>query len=267
MSNLIHSSAVIDPTAEIAENVEIGPYAVIGPKAKLATGVKIMPNAYLEHCDIGEGTVIHPGAVIGTAPQDLGFKGEETRVVVGKNSLIREHATINRASGEGNVTHIGDSCMLMTGTHVAHNCHVGNNVILANLATIAGHVTVGDYAFLGGTTVVHQNVRIGEMTIMGGFTGTRQDLPPYAKAEGRPAGIIGINTVGLKRRGLNLEERTNLKKAFNLIWFSDLNTHQAIEKIREELPTNKYIENLIDFMLTSKRGVTKLAGKQDYEAE
>jgi len=267
MAQNIHPSAVIDKTAILPENVTIGPFAVIGPKVKLGDGVNIMPNAYLEYCEIGDGTVIHPGAVIGTAPQDLSYKGEESYVIIGKNCLIREHATVNRASGEGNATKVGDGCLLMTGSHVAHNCQVGNNVILANLATIAGHVTVGDYSFLGGTTVVHQNVRIGEMTIMGGFTGTRQDLPPFAKAEGRPAAIIGINTVGLRRRGLTQEERTSLKKAFTYLWYSNLNTKQAIEKIKEEIPPNQYINRLIEFMETSKRGVTKLSGKQDYEAD
>jgi UDP-N-acetylglucosamine acyltransferase len=266
MSN-IHPTAIIDPSAEISEGVEIGAYAIVGANVKLEKCVKLMPQSYVEYSEIGEGTVIHPGAVIGTAPQDLGYKGDASKVIIGKNCLIREHATINRASGEEKATVIGDNCMLMTGCHIAHNCEIGNNVILANLATLAGHVSVGDYAFLGGTIVVHQNVRIGEMVIMGGFSGTRQDIPPYAKTEGRPAGIIGINVIGLRRRGLTQDERTNLKKAYNLIWFSDLNTHQAIEKIQQEIPSNKYIENLINFMLTSKRGVTKLKGKQDFEAE
>lgn len=265
MGTNIHPSAVIDPTAEIADNVKIGAYAVIGPNVKLGSGVEIFPQAYLEYCDIGANTVISTGAVIGTGPQDLGYKGELTKTVIGENCQIREHVTVNRASGEGNTTRVGDNCMLMTGAHVAHNCGLGNNVILANLVTLAGHVTVGDFAFIGGMVVVHQNVRIGEMAIMGGFSGTRQDLPPYAKTEGRPAGIIGINTIGLRRRGLSAEERTNLKKAFTLIWHSDLNTKQAIEKIREEIPSNQYIDHLIEFMQTSKRGVTKISGKQEYE--
>ena len=260
----IHPSAIIDPSAEIADGVKINAYAVIGPNTKLESGVEIYPQAYIENSEIGKNTIISTGAVIGTAPQDLGYKGEFTKVIIGENCQIREHATVNRASGEGSITKVGNNCMLMTGAHIAHNCQVGDNAILANLATLGGHVLVGDYAFIGGMVVIHQNVRIGEMAIIGGFSATRQDLPPYAKTEGRPAGIIGINTIGLKRRGFTPEERTNLKKAFNLIRFSDLNTNQAIERIREEIPSNKYIDQLIEFINSSKRGVTKLSGKQNY---
>ena len=152
--------------------------------------------------------------------------------------------------------------MLMTGAHVAHNCKVGNNVVIANIALLGGHVTIGDYAFIGGSTVFHQNTRVGEMTIVGGFTGTRQDLPPYAKIDGREGRIIGLNSIGLKRRGVSLEERSAIKKAFNFLWFSDYNTKNAIEKIKEEIPSNKYIENLIEFIQSSKRGVTRRTFKQ-----
>lgn len=267
MTNLIHPSAIIDSTAEVAENVKIGAYAVIGPNVKLGSGVEIFPQAYLEHCEIGENSVISSGAVVGTPPQDLGYKGELTRVIIGQSTHIREHATVNRATGEGNTTKVGDNCLLMIGSHVAHNCTLGDNVILANVVSLGGHVTVENFAFIGGTVVVHQNVKIGEMAFIGGFSGTRQDVPPYAKAEGRPVGILGINSIGLRRRGLTLEERTNVKKAYNLIWYSDLNTKQAIEKVKEEIPMNKYVQHLIDFVQESKRGVVKKTGKQDLIGE
>ncbi len=263
MTDKIHPSAVIDSSAQLADDVEIGPFVTIGKDVKLASGVKVSPNAYLEYCEIGEGSVISPSATIGTPPQDLGYKGEKTGVIVGKNCQIRENTTINRASGEGNLTIVGDNCLLMTGAHIAHNCKLGNNVIFANLATIGGHVIIENNVFLGGMTVVHQNVRIGEMTILGGLSGTRQDLPPYAKASDIPANIYGINSVGLKRQGISLEERSNLKKAFNIIWQSDLNMHQAIDKVKEEIETNKYIEHLLDFILQSKRGVTRRSGKKE----
>lgn len=267
MTTLIHPSAVIDPSAEISEGVKIGAYAVIGPNVKIATNVEIFPQAYLENCDIGKNSIISTGAVIGTAPQDLGYKGEHTKVVIGESTHIREHVTINRSTGEGNITKIGDNCLLMIGSHVAHNCNIGNNVIIANLVSLGGHVLVEDYVFLGGTVVIHQFVKIGEMSMIGGFSGTRQDIPPYAKTEGRPAGIIGLNVIGLKRRGLTLEERTNLKKAYNLVWYSELNTKQAIQKVREEIPLNKYINHLLEFIETSKRGVIKTTGKQEYEED
>jgi len=267
MSAEIHPTVIIDSSAIIEEGVKIHPYVVIGANTKISSGTEIFPQAYLEHCEIGKNCKISSGAVIGTPPQDISYKGEPTKVIIGDGCLIREHVTINRASGDGNTTQVGNDCMLMTGAHIAHNCKVGNNVVIANIALIAGHITIGDYAFIGGSTVFHQFVRIGEMAIIGGFTGSRQDLPPYAKIDGRPGRVVGINSIGLKRRGVTLEERTVIKKAFNFLWFSDLNTNQAIEKIREELPSNRYTENLIDFMLTSKRGVTKLSGKQDVEID
>lgn len=257
----IHPTAIIHSTAIIEDDVKIHPYAVIGQNTKISSGTEIFPHAYLEYCEIGKNCKISSCAVIGTDPQDLSYKGEPTKVIIGDGCLIREHVTINRASGEGNITQVGNECMLMTGAHVAHNCKVGNNVVIANIALLGGHVTIGDYSFIGGSTVFHQFVRVGEMAIVGGFTGTRQDLPPYSKIDGRVGRVIGINSIGLKRRGLSLEERTCLKKAFNYLWFSNLNTNNAIEKIKEELPSNKYIENLIEFMTTGKRGVIKLAGK------
>ncbi|NLF83323.1 MAG: acyl-ACP--UDP-N-acetylglucosamine O-acyltransferase [Candidatus Gastranaerophilales bacterium] len=263
----IHPSAIIHPTAEIGEGVIIHPYVVISEDVKIGAGTEIFPHAYIEHSDIGENCKIGPGAAIGTAPQDWSYKGEKTRAIIGKECQIRENATVNRGTGEGSVTRIGDHCMLMIGCHVAHNCNIGNNVNIANNALLAGHIQVGDYAFIGGAVVMHQFVRVGEMTIVGGFTGTRVDLPPYAKIDGRPGRVVGINTIGLKRRGLSLEDRTAIKKAFSFLWFSDLNTQQAIERIGEEIKDNKYVDNLIEFMKTSKRGVTKLAGKGEEELE
>jgi len=257
VSNNIHPTVIIDSNAVIEEGVKIHPYAVIGSNVKISSGTEIFPQAYIEHSEIGKNCKIYSGAAIGTPPQDLGYKDEPTKVIIGDGCLIREHVTVNRASGEGNVTQIGNECMLMIGAHVAHNCIVGNNVVIANIALLGGHVTIGDYAFIGGSTVFHQNTRVGEMTIVGGFTGTRQEI------DGREGRVIGINSIGLKRRGVTIEERSAIKKAFNYLWFSEYNTKNAIEKIREELPSNKYIENLIEFILTSKRGVTKRTFKQD----
>lgn len=259
--------AYIDETAVINEGVIVEPFAFIGKGVVLEKGVKICSQAKVEYAHIGEGTLISTGAAIGTEPQDLGYKNEPTGVVIGKNCQIREYVTVNRASGEGNKTIVGDNCLLMTGAHVAHNVVLGNNVILANLVTLAGHVHVGDGAFIGGMVVVHQNVNIGEGTIMGGFSGTRQDIPPYAKTDGRPARIIGTNVIGLRRRGLSQDERTELKRAYKYLWFSDLSTKEAIDKIKEEITTNKYVDNLVSFIEASKRGVVKKSGKQTTEED
>lgn len=264
MSNIttdIHPSAIIDPSAEIEEGVKIHPYVVIGKDVKIASGTEIFPHAYLEYCEIGKNCIINLGAAIGTAPQDLSYKGEKTKAIIGNNCQIRENSTVNRGSGEGTDTEIGNNCLLMIGAHVAHNCKVGNNVNLANNVLLGGHVLIEDDVFLGGEVAVHQFVRIGEMSILGGLSGARQDIPPYAKIDGRIGRVIGVNSIGLKRKGLSLEDRTLLKRAFNYIWFSELNTRQAIERIRKEIVSNKYVDHLVEFISTGKRGVTKLTGK------
>lgn len=255
----IHPSAVINPNAKIADNVEIGPFCVVGENVTLNNGVILKPNVNIEFTEVGENSIIHSGAVIGTEPQDLGYKGEITGVKIGKNCQIREYVTINRASGEGSTT-IGDECLLMTGSHVGHNGILENNVILANDVTLAGHVLVEYGAFLGGTIVIHQHCKIGRMVIMSGFSGTRQDIPPYAKTDGRPAHIAGMNTVGMKRKGLSLEDRNIIKEAYKILFYSNLNTTQALNEIEKTLDTsNEHLCHLIDFVKTSKRGVIKAA--------
>ncbi len=255
-SQIINPTAVIDPSARIGENVEIGPFCVIGPEAEIGDGTRLLSHVVVEaRTIIGPDCVISPGAVLGGAPQDLSYKGEPTRVRIGRSCQIRECVTINRASGEGNETVLGDDAFLMAYSHMAHNCQVGNNVILANAVQLGGHVTVSDYAFIGGSSVVHQHCRIGRMAIMGGASATRQDIPPFAMSEGRAAGVTGINTIGLRRRGLNGAERQNLKKAFFYLWFSGMTQTHAIEAIRENLMIDSYIEELISFIQSSKRGI------------
>ena len=214
---MIDKRAIISDDAQIGQNVTIGANAVIGKNVKIGDNVIIMPNAYLEHCEIGDGTLISPFASIGTAPQDLGYKGQPTKSIIGKNCIIKEYATVNRAATEGDATIVGDKCMLMTSTHVAHNCVLENEVIMANLATIGGHCHVGFGAFIGGMSVFHQNVRIGEMCIVSGFSAARMDVLPYCKGEGRPPIPHGINSIGLKRRGIPLETRENLQNALKIL--------------------------------------------------
>lgn len=254
---MIHNTAVIHKSAQIADGVEIGPNVVIGENVKIESEVKIMANAYLEHCEIGGGTVISPFASIGTPPQDLGYKNEPTKAIVGKNCLIKENVTINRAANTGDlITKVGNKCLLMVGSHVAHNCHLEDEVIMANLVTLGGHIHIGFGAFIGGMSVFHQNIRIGEMSIISGFSAARQDILPYSKGEGRPPYPQGINVIALKRRGVSQEERTQINGAFKLLISEQYNTSQAIEKIKEEIPTSQYIEKMIEFIQSSKRGVT-----------
>ena len=240
--------------------------AIISKDAQIGNNCEIGPNAYIEHSTIGEGTIISPFASVGTPPQDLGYKNEPTKVIVGKNCQIREYATIHRASGEGKSTVIGDKCLLMVSSHVAHNCVLDDEVILANLVTLGGHIKVGFGAFVGGMSVFHQNIRIGKMSIVSGFSAARQDILPFSKGEGRPPVPRALNVVALKRRGVALEDRTNLNKAFKILISPDLNTTQAIDKIKSEVQNNKYIEELIEFVQTSKRGVTLHSHKKGYQS-
>lgn len=253
----IHNTAVIHKSAQIADGVEIGPNVVIGENVKLGSGVKIIASAYLEHCEVGEGTIINPFATIGTAPQDLGYKGEPTRAIIGKNCLIKENVTVNRAANCGDMTtRVGDKCLLMVGSHVAHNCQLENEVILANLVTLGGHIHVGKGAFIGGMSVFHQNIRIGEMSIVSGFSAARQDILPFSKCDGRPARPSGLNVVALKRRGFSLEERTVMNEAYKILISPKFNTTQAIEEIRKQGFVNEHVERMIEFIKASKRGVT-----------
>lgn len=263
---MIDNRAIISKDAQIGNNCEIGPNAYIGENVILGDNVKVCANAYIEHSTIGEGTIISPFASVGTPPQDLGYKNEPTKVIVGKNCQIREYATIHRASGEGKSTVIGDKCLLMISSHVAHNCVLDDEVILANLVTLGGHIKVGFGAFVGGMSVFHQNIRIGKMSIVSGFSAARQDILPFSKGEGRPPVPRALNVVALKRRGVALEDRTNLNKAFKILISPDLNTTQAIDKIKSEVQNNKYIEELIEFVQTSKRGVTLHSHKKGYQS-
>ena len=253
---MIHETAVIHPSAKIAEDAYIGPNVVIGENVTIGSKTRVIANAFIEFATIGERCTISPFATIGSEPQDLGYKGEETCVVIGDDTIIKENVTIHRGAACGdNTTRVGNKCLLMAGSHIAHNCVIEDQVIMANLATLGGHCHVGFGAFIGGMSVFHQNVRIGDMAIISGFSASRQDILPYSKCDGRPAVPVGINVIAMKRRGVPLEIRTATNRAFKLLIAKNLNTTQAIEKIKTEIPTNEYIEKMVEFVKTSKRGV------------
>lgn len=252
----IHKTAIIAENAVIPASCEIGPNVVIGEDVILGENVKIIANAYLECCEIGDGTTIYPFASIGTAPQDLSYKGQKTKAVIGKNCIIKEYVTINRAAGEdGAVTKVGDKCLFMASSHVAHNCVIDDEVIFANLATVGGHCHVGKGAFLGGMSVYHQNVRIGEYVIISGFSAARMDIPPFCKADGRPAILHGPNTIGLKRRGFSPEERKNIREAYKLIQSKKYILSDVVKMLEEQYKDDKNVMRLVDFIKTSKRGI------------
>lgn len=253
---MIDKTAVIHPSAQIAEDAYIGPYVVIGENVKIGSGTKVLSHVHIEHSEIGKNCTISSFSTIGSAPQDLSYKGEETKVVIGDETIIKENVTIHRGAACGDfTTRVGNKCLLMVGSHIAHNCVIEDQAILANLATLGGHVHVGFGAFIGGMSVFHQNIRIGDMAIVSGFSASRQDILPYSKCDGRPAAPRGINVIALKRRGVDLETRTAINAAFKMLISPETNTTQAIEKIKAELPMNEYIEKMVNFVQTSKRGV------------
>ena len=249
--------AQVGKSTRIAGNVEIGPFAIVEDDVEISAGVRIWPNAYIcAGTSIGEGTEVHMGAVLGHLPQDLTFdKTKKTRLVIGKECVIREYATLHRSTKEDSPTVVGNACYLMALSHIGHDCHLGNNVIIANGALLAGHVTVEDGAFISGNVVVHQFCRIGALSIIGGFTGVNKDVPPYMLVRG-PSVVRAINLIGLRRAKFSRELIGDIREAFKALYASDLNTAQAVEEIKKLRPS-KELNHLIDFIQSSKRGICK----------
>jgi len=216
----IHPTAIVSPSAQLADSVEIGPYSIVGPDVVLGEGVRLLAHATVEGVTtIGEGCVIHPYARLGGDPQHLGHKGEKTRLIVGARNVVREAVTFNTGTAAGlGVTTIGDDGLFMTGSHVAHDCTVGNNVVFANNATLGGHVKVGDYVFMGGLAAAHQFSRIGRYAFIGGLSAVTKDVIPFGSVWGVHAHLEGLNLVGLKRRGFSRETINDLRASYRLMF-------------------------------------------------
>jgi UDP-N-acetylglucosamine acyltransferase len=253
---VIHRTALVDPTADLGHDVSVGPYAIIGPKVTVGDRASVAAHAVLErNTRLGAGVKIGYGAVIGNDPQDLKYKGEETWVEIGNDTMIREYSTINRGTTATGRTVIGERCFLMSYVHVAHDCHIGNDVIIANSVQMAGHVTIDDRAIVSGLTPIHQFVRIGTYAFVGGGSRVNQDVPPYTKAVGNPVHLYGLNSVGLQRAGFAPEVKLGLKRAYRLLFNSDLTVSQGIARARSELPTLPEVEAFLRFIEESQRGV------------
>ena len=255
----IHATAIVDPKAELASDVEVGPYAIIGPNVTIGEGTVVQGHAYVSgHTTIGKKCQIFPFACVGTKTQDLKYvEGDITHVSVGDETVLREFSTIHLGTKPGEVTRVGSKCLIMAYCHVAHGGRVGNNVIMSNLATLAGEVTVEDFAIIGGMAGVHQFCRIGTHAMVGGATKIRQDCPPYMITEGvgGEAKVIGPNIVGLQRHGFGAEVRSAMKEAFRLLYREGLNRAQALERIKYEMEQSPEIQTLIKFYADSQRGV------------
>ena len=258
----IHSTAVIDPSAELDSSVEVGPYAVIGAKVRIDARTKVEPHAVVDGpSTIGKGNLIGSFATVGGAPQDLSYKGEPTELIIGDNNQIREYASIHRGTPSGKQkTLIGNNNLLMAYIHVAHDCVIGDNVIMANVATLAGHVEVGDNASIGGLVAVHQFCRIGTFSYIGGISGLGLDVPPYVIVAGtrNRTRVSGINKVGLRRNGFSRETIGMLDATFRIIYRSpNLLLKDALVLAREEYPDCHEVEQMVEFFNTSRRGVIR----------
>ncbi|WP_295278554.1 acyl-ACP--UDP-N-acetylglucosamine O-acyltransferase [Veillonella sp.] len=255
----IHSTAVVHPDAKIGQGVIIGPGAVIGENVSIGDGTKIGANVVVGGwTTIGQRCELYPGSAVGLEPQDLKFKGEKSFCNIGDETVIRECVTISRATGEGEETRIGNNCLFQACTHVAHNCIVGNNVIMSNCAGLAGHVIVEDRVVIGGIAGIHQFVKIGRNAMVGGMAKVVQDIPPYVIADGQPARVIGLNSVGLSRAGIPEEVRHDLKQAFRIIYRSGFSLSRAIEEMEMQLNSSVEIENLLRFLRNADRGIMRL---------
>jgi len=249
----IHPSSIISPHATLADNVKIGAFCVVGDEVTLAAGVELVSHVSIAGItQIGENTKIYPFASLGSPPQDLKYKGEKSSLVIGKNNQIREHVSMNTGTeGGGMVTRVGDNCLFMVASHVAHDCQVGNNVILANNATLAGHVEVGDYAIIGGLAAIHQWVRIGKHAIIGGMSGVEKDVIPYASVMGERASLAGLNLVGLKRREVDRDTIHALRHAYKMLFESETGTlTQRLAEVQTSFTHIAPVEDIIAFMQT-----------------
>ncbi len=254
----IHKTALIHPDAVIADGVKIGGYSIIGAKVKIGKGTVIGQRVIIEgNTQIGENCAIYTGAVIGSVPQDLKYGGEDTKVIIGNDTVIREYVTVNRGTVSTGETRIGDNCLLMAYVHVAHDCVVGNRVILANVVTLAGHVVIEDRVIIGGLTGIHQFVHIGLMSIVGGASRVNKDISPYCKAVGNPIKLFGLNTIGLRRGNISSEVRAELKRIYKVFFNSKFNTTQALEMFQNETNLSEEVNYFIKFIKESKRGICK----------
>ncbi|MGA2026593.1 MAG: acyl-ACP--UDP-N-acetylglucosamine O-acyltransferase [Syntrophobacteraceae bacterium] len=257
----IHPTAIISPKAELAEDVTVGAYSIIGQDVTIGSATEVGHHIVIEgKTTIGENNHIYPFVSLGLSPQDITYAGEETRVIIGNNNIIRENVTIHRGTSRGEgITRIGNGVFLMAYVHVAHDCQIGNGVLMANTATLGGHVQVGECAVIGGIVAVHQFVRVGEYSCVGGFSAVRMDIPPYMLASGAVgAKLYGANLIGLRRNGFSEKSIEAIKKFYRIFFRSGLPLKEAVQKAREDIEPLPEVEKLIEFVsFGSHRGLTR----------
>jgi UDP-N-acetylglucosamine acyltransferase len=255
----IHPSAVVSPHAELSPGVKIGPYSFIGNHVKIGRDTLIGAHVVVEgHTFIGERNSISPFSSIGTPPQDIGYRGEDTRLIIGNDNVIREYVTINRATTKEDwQTVIGNRNYIMAYAHIAHDCVLGDRVIMSNVATLGGHIIIGDYAILGGLVAVHQFVRIGDYAFLGAKSGIDRDVPPFMMTAGPRAKLYGVNRKGLARMGFSREAIDGLKKAYRIIWRDNRRFSEGVEEVKRSLDIFPELKKLLEFFEGSKRGILR----------
>lgn len=255
----VHPTAIVSREVELEEDVYVGAFSVIEGRVRIGKGTRIGNRVSIKGwVEIGKNCKIYDGAVLGEEPQHLKYRGEETKLIIGDGVVIREYCTIHRGTAlDKGVTKVGNNCYLMVGTHIAHDCIIGDGVITANNVAIGGHVEIGKFAVLGGLCAVHQFARIGEYAMVGGLTGVSLDVPPYTVAVGERAKLYGINVRGLRRHNFPEERIRRLKRAYRIIFRTTLSKEEAIRKVLEEVGETEEIRTLINFLRSTKRGITK----------
>lgn len=255
---MIHPLACVDPAAVIDPTAEIGPFAYIEANVEIGARTKIMANAsVLSGTRLGADCTVFPSAVVGAIPQDLKFKGEDTLAIIGDHTIIRECATVHRGTASKGKTIVGNYCLIMAYSHVAHDCLLHDHIIMSNATQLAGEVVVDEYAILGGGSLVHQFTHVGAHSMTQGGTKVNKDIPPYVIAAREPVSFCGINSVGLSRRGFTKEQVTAIQDTYRLIYMSGLNVSQALQQINETLPQSTERDAIINFITTSPRGVIR----------
>jgi UDP-N-acetylglucosamine acyltransferase len=259
---LVHPTAVVHPTARIDPSAQVGPYAIIGEETVLGPRVTVGPHAVVEFAEIGEGCRIHAGAYVGTAPQDLKYRGERTKLVMGPGCVVRESATLNRGTAATGVTRIGSRCLFMAYSHVAHDCLIGDEVILANSVAIAGHCEVGDWCVIGGMVGLHQFIRIGKLAMIGAGAMVPLDIPPYALAWGDRAKLSGLNLIGMRRRGFSPDIIKDLKKVYAEVFDTSAPIKEHLARLSKESRTEP-VKEFISFIQASTRGICRPSTKEE----
>jgi UDP-N-acetylglucosamine acyltransferase len=255
---MIHALSVVDPKARLGENVTVSPFVTIAADVEIGDGTWIAPGAHIMNgVRIGRNCRIFSGAVVGSIPQDMKYKGEPTTLEIGDNTTIREYCTLNIGTTANWKTVIGNNCLLMAYVHVAHDCVIGNNVILANNVTLAGHIEIGDFAVLGGLSAVHQFVKIGEHVMLGGGSLVRLDVPPFITAAREPLSYAGVNKTGLRRRGFTAEQTNNIQDIYRILFVRGYNLKQALPIIEREIPNSEEKKRILYFISQAERGIMK----------